>query len=416
MKDRFKNILAFFGSKKTFLFFTYCLSFSFSLTPFISSLTLIIFCFFSLFHLQKPTKAFFVFSDIVLLSFLFLLYTFSLNFTSFPERAIDLTYRITPIFILPILICFTNLPLKVNYSILKKYFILGIIISCFISLFASLYNYIKSDDIKYFFYYKLGEFLHIHPTYFSLFILTAIHFLINQKDFFLKRNRLWITALFVIIIFLLQSKIAIILLVLYFLFTLIFLKKSNIKFIAFLISLVLLIIIVALKLKDNRYHEFFKERESIDIGNQMEDGVSQRLWLWSEAYNQLKEKPLFGYGLGSQHSIFRWNVEKYILENKIPFNYSRAIKSISKLNLHNQYIQTFYELGIVGGLLYVLSIVLIIARAFKRRKYEFLIIFSLYMSFMMTENLLDRQMGIYFYAFIISLLYFDKEEMGYNNK
>lgn len=415
MSKVFNKLIAFKSTEEWFLLSAYFMSFSFSLTPFLSSLALTIFIIFSLPNFQRPSKSNLIISDVVLLGFLFLLYVLFLSLTPSLDRALKLTYRILPIFIIPIIIFYTNLHLKINYNSLKKYFIIGVVISCILSLAVGIINSIQYSSFEYLFYFKICEFLHIHPTYFALYILSAIHFIFKIQDNFILRNKIWITILFLLFIFLLQSKIALIVLVSYSMFVLIYFKKNRIKTIVFMV-LFWCLFIIGLCFKENRFNEFFIKREAIEIGNLKEDGVSQRAWLWNEAYRQIKKRPLMGYGLGSQSTIFKWNAHKNILENEMSYSNSRAVGIISELNLHNQFIQVFYELGFLGISFYIISIILLVINAIKMGNQDFLVIISFFLIFMLTENLHERQMGIYFYSFIISLLYFEMKKVDYDSK
>lgn len=408
--SNFIKKVSFLTSSKVFLYITYAFSFSISLTPFVSSLMLSSFLVLSIFHIKMKRNNSFEYKAVIFLFILFILYLLSLMFTPYFERGIKLAYKIFPIIIIPNIIYLTNLNQKLNYVSFKIFFVLGIITSCIISLFSGLYNLIIYEDIQYLFYYRLCGFLHLHPTYYSLYVITALHLVRGIQNNLVNKYKICIIILFLIFIFLLQSKIALIALVLYFGIIFFKLKSKSLIFKnhIMLLMMVVFVFIISLRLDYNRFADFFKPRTSIEIGNESEDGIYQRLWLWNEAKDQIKEKPWFGYGVGSQNKIFNWKIQKKILSSQNSYTYSRASKNISKLNLHNQYLQIFYELGIIGGILFLLSIIFVILKALKTNKTDFLFVYSFFLIFMLTENLFERQMGIYFYAFILSLLYFEK--------
>ena len=102
--------------------------------------------------------------------------------------------------------------------------------------------------------------------------------------------------------------------------------------------------------------------------------------------------------------------------NQGAYNYSIATKEIASKNLHNQYVQTIYELGFVGGFVYLISIVVLLWKGYKNKKSDFLLVFGFFLLFLITENLLERQLGIYFYAFIVTLLFFEKDLAMENSK
>lgn len=357
-------------------------------------------------------------NDVFFLATLFFIYL--LNFVTNPiiDRALQLTYRVLPIFLVPLLMYLTNFHLKLDYDKLKKSFVMGIVVSCSMSIIIGLFNFIKLGDVHVLFYYELGDFLHIHPTYYALFILTAIHFLINENTIFNNRIKITLILFFIVFLFLLQVKIAFFGLFFYVLFYLFLYKRKSFLKKGFLISLLLFITLASIgsQFEFNRFNEIFMNRNSIELGNNNEDGVYQRLWLWREANRQIKEKPLLGYGLGAQKSIFKWKAEKYNLETNVSNEYAIAAKQISKLNLHNQYLQVIYELGIVGGLFYFGSIIMLIINGLRHKKIDFIIIYSYFLLFQLTENLFERQMAIYFYAFMITLLYLEKNGLQDSNK
>ncbi len=410
------KLINFFKSHKFFLSITYAFSFSFSLTPFFSSLLLSCFVLLGVFHIQKTNAFFWNYKKVILYFSLFLMYLFYMFIPPFFERGITLVYRILPILILPNIIYFSSLQEKMNYKVFKRCYVLGIITSISISLIGGTYNSIAHDNIQHLFYYKLCSVLHLHPTYYSLYIITALHFIRLDESKLVKEYKNGIIVLFLIFIFLLQTKIAVIYLIIYYIIISPKLNKKDIISRKHFVFLIAFVVILSLRLDYNRFYDFFKSRATVEIGNQLEDGVSQRLWLWKEAISQIKERPWFGQGLGSQDTIFKWNVEKKLLSSQDSYSYVIASKNISKLNLHNQYLQIFYELGIVGGVFFLLSITFILAKAMKTNQQDFLYIYILFLFFMLTENLLERQMGVYFYAFILSCLYFEKGLLSACNK
>lgn len=340
---------------------------------------------------------------------IFLMYVVSFFFSPYTERALELILRIAPTFIFPVLIYYSKLHHKIDYSLLKNYFLLGVIVSCSVSLFASLINSFLEKDFQYLFYYNLGKTLHIHPTYYSLFVLTAIHFNLTNQNKFMLKYKLCISSLLFLMIFLLQSKIALVVFMGYALFIVTANKLSfrNNKELYIPLTLIILIIALSSSLNKNRFNEFFKSSGIAEIGTFQENGIAQRLWLWNEAIDQIKQSPLIGFGIGAQNKKFKWEVEKKTLNNNFSLAHTKAIKRISLLNLHNQYLQILYDLGIVGLSLFVFFVIQALILGFKNKNISFVIVFLYFTTFLWTENLLDRQAGVYFYSIILPLLYFE---------
>jgi len=78
------------------------------------------------------------------------------------------------------------------------------------------------------------------------------------------------------------------------------------------------------------------------------DGSTKfRLGLWKAALTAIKEKPLFGGGLGDFYTIYQHVVETH------PALY----QGYSQFGSHNSYLQLTAETGILGGLLFICAVV-----------------------------------------------------------
>lgn len=367
--------------------------------PFLGSLTLIFFAAIAIFHIER--KSFFSRKTFFVFFYSFMLFMYILSIVNSPNigRAWDLIVKDMPIFLIPFLLVLTNFNRKISFVKIKKSYLLGLTVSIFISLLIALYEFFDSESISVFFYYKLAEGIHLHPTYYSLYILTGFIVLFDHYKDELNFKILFLAGIFALMIFLLQSKIAYIFLV--GILINLFVKARRKEKYCFGFVIAVMFILIFISYENNRLNRFFRQNVRLEIGSFEEDGVSQRIWLWENALRQIKEKPFFGYGLGSQKQLFPWKVEKELYYRNYETSVESASRNLSKLNLHNQYIQILYEFGIVGLILFILSIIIILVISIRRKNYLFLKSYLVFLGFLLTENLLDRQMGIYFYSFIM---------------
>jgi O-antigen ligase len=74
------------------------------------------------------------------------------------------------------------------------------------------------------------------------------------------------------------------------------------------------------------------------------------------------------------------------------------------MNFHNQYIQVFAELGIVGFLLLLLMLVLSISNAIASKNYFHIAFSVLMLSLFITESFLWRQRGVTFFIVMYCVL------------
>lgn len=84
---------------------------------------------------------------------------------------------------------------------------------------------------------------------------------------------------------------------------------------------------------------------------------SQRLRAYKSALNMIQDRPVAGFGLGSFYTSFK--PYKFVSEQN-------NTSQIHFLQLHNDLLQFFVELGFIGGLLWISFIVLIIYRPYKK--------------------------------------------------
>ncbi len=84
--------------------------------------------------------------------------------------------------------------------------------------------------------------------------------------------------------------------------------------------------------------------------------VSTRLWAWRGGLEMIKENPIFGVG-GGNYEILSWKYAPRILDEATMITNTRVDKA------HNEYIQIFADLGIVGFSIFI-SIVFLIFKLF----------------------------------------------------
>lgn len=393
-------------SKKAFPLVIYLCTFSFALTPIFSSLSLILFVLVALMNVHIIYLKKREFLSIGCFSFLFILYAFGLLTTDFLPRAWELVKRLSPIFFIPLLIVLTQAYNKINYTKFRISFCLGIFLSCLISLGYGLFRFIRYDDLKYLFYFDFTSLFHLHPTYYALYIITAMWF-VNECRIKVQFKVL-AHGIFFCCLVLLQSKIGIILFILFLLYSIsINHRKGKKALLIFGILSISLLVAFAFINKESRINELFKTRNSFDIGTNNEDGISQRFWLWHTAIEHLGEKPLTGFGLGSKENLFSWKVQKDVLESDYISAHEKAIKKISQLNLHNNYMQIAYEFGLVGFMLFITSIILVFKITRSTHNFSFIAIYTFFLIILVVEVALNRQMGIYFYAYILGMLFLE---------
>ena len=146
-----------------------------------------------------------------------------------------------------------------------------------------------------------------------------------------------------------------------------------------------------------RIHKIMFEIDGYLKGvNASGNSLSQRFEYWKMSLRIIEEKPIFGHGTGDVPAIF---------EQK----YKETPKSLNKkyqLRSHNQYFSTAIAVGLLGLLLFLFSLFVPIKSAFKNRNYFYLVCMSISLLSFLSEDTLETQEGVFFYAFLSSLFLF----------
>jgi O-antigen ligase len=124
-------------------------------------------------------------------------------------------------------------------------------------------------------------------------------------------------------------------------------------------------------------------------------GASFRVYQARLFLEFLKEEPIFWKGFGLNASFVKIE-EKGIKYNV--FQGNNITEGYQKKNFHNQYIQVFAELGIVGFVLLILILFLNTKNAFKNKDFLHIAFAILMLSLFLTESFLWRQRGVVFFT------------------
>jgi O-antigen ligase len=169
-------------------------------------------------------------------------------------------------------------------------------------------------------------------------------------------------------------------------------NKRYTQTLIFFLGLIFSIIII-----QHTYPKVFERlvemEKDINQPNQELNTTSSRISIWKHAYDIITHNIVFGVGTGDVKDALK---EEY-LQNK---EFKMAEK---QLNAHNQYLQTFVALGLIGTVFLLLNIALVFIYTVKAKVIEGAL-FSLLVAFnLLFESMLETQAGIVFIAFFLTL-------------
>ena len=284
--------------------------------------------------------------------------------------------------------------------------------------------YLYADAIRILLYYKLpinsllsvafinhnfSEPIGIHATYLSMYVALSIA---SFSYFFLKEKKnkyrlLYVASLVVLLAGLLQLAsrsvlLATLILVLVGFPLLLINAVQRLKFI--LVAVVILGVALAGIIKIDSFKKRYVSEFKSDLiqASINYEILEPRIKRWHYAVQLIKQSPVIGHGSGSEKRLLK---EEYF-DNKLYNSY------LHELNAHNQYLSISLKTGIVGLVIFLLTLLFGFAVAWENRDIVFTA-FMILLSFVsFSENVLDVNKGIFFYGFFFSLFVYSSKPFG----
>ncbi len=319
------------------------------------------------------------------------LHLLGLSYTeNMPEAWFDLETKLSYLLLPPI---FFAIPLQqeARRTILRS-FILGCLVATLYAYGAAIVFYWQTG-LNSFYYKYLSEHINAHPTYIAIYLNLVLFLLLEEWS----RNRDGLTwqalagrsvlfLYFVVFMVLLTARMQLLLLL--FLLSISFLsymlsqRKMGLAVLG-LIGGVLLVATLTwmIPTTQKRIKEAYQE-----INDPKATG-NVRWAVWGASMELIGEAPLLGHGTGD-------------VQDQLDRLYERdGIKKAldSHFNAHNQYLQTTLALGLVGLLLLLLNVLPPLWLALRQKKYIAAFYSALLLLSMLTECILEVQMGILFF-------------------
>jgi O-antigen ligase len=378
---------------------------------FYSHLILISLSIHTLINLSKNTlKPVFTLRTLVLQSVFFVTILSTIYTINYPEAFNEWGKQIT-IFLIPLLFCLNPLNIK-KY---RPQLLLAFALVCTATIV-----YLYYDAFITIRYYKLpfrtlfsgtftnhnfSEPIDMHATFFSMQVLLSLIYilsvLIKERSFYSKLIYLTCSVILTAGLIQLSSKsIFVVLLITINIALPWFLVKGagRLKFIiaAASFSALLIIGILSSSTLKARYITELRQDMSKQSAGEVEDG---RLARWNVAIGLIAKAPVTGYGAGSEIGLLQ---ESF-------FNHKLYNSYLHGLNAHSEYLSFLLKSGIIGLAVYLATLVFGFSVSLKKKDLLFFSFMLLIAVVSLSENLLDVDKGIFFYAFFFSFFIFSSE-------
>lgn len=338
----------------------------------------------------------------LLFSSFYLLHLIGFSYTeNLAEGLLDLETKLSFLLLPPVLFA-----VPLNYSNGRAFLLRAFVAGVFL---ATIYAYTRAGILYWntglngFYYKYLSGYLHAHPTYVAMYLNFALFLLLEElfrKQLHLswkgKALRLLLMAHFFLFIFLLTARMQLLLLILLLSFSYIWYMARRKKLAFALLGLVAglgIAFTLAWKIPTTQariqkaYSQFNDPQASPNI----------RWPIWSLGGELVKAAPLSGHGIGDVQDNLEILYERENLTEALEGHY----------NAHNQYVQTSIALGLPGLLTLLANLLLPLALSLRQKKFIYAFFLSLLLLSMLTECILEVQMGILFFVFFHCFLALD---------
>jgi O-antigen ligase len=378
---------------------------------FYSHLILISYAIHTLIHLNKNTiKPAFGLRTIALQSVFYVTILSSIYTINHPEAFNEWGKQAT-IFLIPLLFCLNPLDIKKYRPQLIMAFALvctATIVYLYFDALVTIRHYrlpISTLFSHAFTNHNFSEPIDMHATFFSMQVLVALVYilsvLIKEVSFYKKIFYLICCCILTAGLVQLGSKSIFITLIIainiafpYFLLK----GKSRLRFILVSTSITVLAFILIFN------SGAFKERYITELKQDLSKSVAgapieSRVDRWNVTIALISKSPTLGYGAGSEIGLLQTNF----------FNKKLYNSYLNRLNAHSEYLSFMIKSGIIGLLVYLSTLAFGFSISFRQKDLLFFTFMLLIAIVSLSENLLDVDKGIFFYAFFFSFFIFSCE-------
>lgn len=370
----------------------------------------------TLIHLKKPWLKNIFTKEVLILESVYLVTLFGTLYTLNTKQAISDWGRQLAIFIFPILFSISEF----NFRKYRTRLLLGFSLSFTViilylyldALHIIVYNHLPYSTIlsSYFINHNFSMPINMHATYLSLYVALALNFFLVSlfKSTSLKQKGLYIVCGLILSCGLIQLASKSVMIAELFIINLAIpaFYFTGIKRIKLLISgwLLTAVIILAVFNIGSLRERYFDEFNSDLAAAPIHHIADSRMERWQVAFDLVKASPVVGYGSGDEVDLLK---EKYF-EHKLYDSY------LHRLNAHNQYLSFLIKGGIVGLMVYLLTLLYGAYVSLKTKDILFACFLIIVATVSMSESFLDGNKGVFFYGFFFSLFLFCRKDLKKN--
>lgn len=337
----------------------------------------------------------------------FLVHVFAMLYT--PDTAsgwTDVSKKLN-LFFLPFLLFSIGIYLAPYRKQMYQVFIATIILFFLVAVYLAIPQYKAGNQLA-FFYVHLVSFSNMHPSYLAMYALLAIALCYDMAVRHSKIYLLPILPLFAFIVVLVaRTELIILFVLLIFIWLYHFLKRK--KYVIGIGGVALIVFVSVLSVwkipeLNARFFDVLTDKKQVkntwSIKNERES-------IWDVAWDRIKQKPMLGVGTGAGAAILTEDFKKdgYIL----------LAKKTSLNNVHNQFIQQWFILGILGLLSCLYLYANLFWQAYVSKSFILFVLSMILTIASLTECILESQSGIVFFVLFYAFFLVEQKEEPITN-
>ena len=287
-----------------------------------------------------------------------------------------------------------------------KFFAVLMMLMASIDLMHALIEFLESGTQETFYYtrlpYLLASKVHYVAWYYSFAIFISIYHLLSSQS----NRSLWFLGLLILLfsLILLSSRAFILAFIIVFIMS--FLKWfKTVKVTRLMwaktlsIATLFILSLVLIPSINLRLNDTVVELQKM-LGYDTPKQTNPRVFIWRYGADLISKNPIFGFGVGDAKGELSIALEScdemfWIGGRNVPIN--------KNYNFHNQFMQTWAEVGIFGFL--ILLFIMLYPFLFNNSHPLFLIFVGLTFIGCLTESMFERQAGVVLFAFMYPLLF-----------
>lgn len=306
--------------------------------------------------------------------------------------------RRLPLIAFPVL--FFNNTVNNHFQLIIKGFIGGVCVALLFCLGIALYKVFLYNQTQWLFYHQLSAPIKINAVYLSAYVVAATFWVYNSlfKRPFIKSA---ILVLLVIGCLLLSSKTMLAILCMG-LMCLSIIRVKKYTAIAFALAIGISVLLLP-NIRQRFSLEYHSNLSVVNLKQYRYDtpftGLTLRLVIWKHCANIIHQQHAWLFGVGTGDFQDELNAT-YKATNMYTGNVQLGDTGYLNYGPHNQYVEIFFSMGVVGLLVLFTHLLLIVVRL-KHTDMVSKLLFAMLLIAMLSECIISTNKGILLYAFVV---------------